>query len=114
MTNFRLFQTERICKLTILNLMKWWKVLQKGTKLYKKQKLPVKSNFYYSYIVFKRLPLQTRKNVWEGLNYKNIWSRIVDFYLHPTSLYNDIHCLFDSPSSQVSRKTISPFPTMFQ
>ena len=85
MTNFRLFQAERVCrrqfkfdenlkkilqkgrkvwkKVKILQKgRKVWKkvkILQKGRKVWKKEKFLVMSNFSFSHNVFKRLALQT-------------------------------------------------------
>ena len=60
-TNFRHFQTERVCR---RQFKIWWKwVLQKGRKtLWEKEKLLVTSNFSFSHSVFQRLVLQTREN----------------------------------------------------
>ena len=72
MTNFRLFQTESVCRrqfqfFTIMaeNSSNGWKTL------WEKEKLLVMSNFSFSHSVFKRSLLQTRKIqglFGEGLN----------------------------------------------
>ena len=72
-TNFRLFQTERVC---IWQFQIWWtwqKVHSNGwKKLWEKEKLVVTSNFSFSHSVFKRHVLQTRKN--QGLFGKGLKS----------------------------------------
>ena len=61
--NFRLFQTERVCITTSLNLMKMVASSLKGWKtLGEKKKLLITSNFFFSQSVFKRLVLQTHEN----------------------------------------------------
>ena len=62
MTNFRLFQTERVCRRKFQIWRKWKKVIQTGRKhCGKKGKLPVTSNFSFSHSVFKRLVSQGRQ-----------------------------------------------------
>ena len=62
-TNFRLFQTERVCRPPFSNLMKMAVTSPNGKKiLWEKEKLLVTSNFSFSYSVFKRLVLQTCEN----------------------------------------------------
>ena len=56
-TNFLPFQTERVCRRQYQTWRKWLKVFQT-------------SNFSFSYSVFKRLALQTRKN--QGLFGKSL------------------------------------------
>ena len=57
-TNFRLFQTERVCR------RKWKKVIQTSRKQCgKKEKLLVTSNFSFSHSVFKRLVSQGHQKV---------------------------------------------------
>ena len=60
-TNFRLFQTERVCRRQFSVSRKWQKVLQQARKLNEKEKLLVTSNFSFSHSVFKRLVKQIRK-----------------------------------------------------
>ena len=63
MTNFRLFQTEGVLQMPILSLMKIVEGFLKGFKiLWKKKKLLIMSNFFFSHSVFKIFVLQTRKN----------------------------------------------------
>ena len=63
MTNYRLYQTERVCRRQFQVRSKWQKVPQTGRKtMREKEKLPVTSNFSFSHSVFKRLFLQTCKN----------------------------------------------------
>ena len=60
--NFRLFQTQRLCRRQFQIWWKWRKVIQKVRKhCGGKEKLLFMSNFSFSYSVFKRLVLQTRK-----------------------------------------------------
>ena len=61
-TNFRLFQTGRVCRRQFQVWRKWQKVLQKARKHWEKEKLLITSNFSFPHSVFKRLVLQTRKN----------------------------------------------------
>ena len=62
-TNFRLFQTERLCRRHFQLWWKWQQVFQKGRKhCGEKEKLHIRSNFSFSCSVFKRLILQTCKN----------------------------------------------------
>ena len=62
-TNFRLYQTERVCRKQFQVPSKWQKVPQIGRKTVReKEKLLVTSNFSFSHSVLKRLFLQTRKN----------------------------------------------------
>ena len=61
-TNFRLFQTERVCRRQFQTWRKWQKVIQMGKKtLREKEKLLVASNFSFSHSVFKRLVSQGRQ-----------------------------------------------------
>ena len=63
MTDFRLFQTERVCRRQFQIGYKWQKVHPNRQKtLWEKEKLLVTSNFSFSHSVFKRLILQTHKN----------------------------------------------------
>ena len=73
-TNFRLFQTERVCRRhRLMNLMKIEKNSSNGLKtLWEKKKLLGTNNFSFSHSVFKRPVLQTRKNqglFWKGLTF---------------------------------------------
>ena len=71
MTNFRLFQIERVCRQQFQNWWQWQKILQMGRKQCgKKEKWLVMSNFSFSHIVYKRPVLQTRKN--QGLFRKEL------------------------------------------
>ena len=64
MTNFRLFQTERVCRRQFQIWRKWKKVIQTGRKhCGKKEKLLVASNFSFPHSVFKRLVSQGRQKV---------------------------------------------------
>ena len=63
MTNFRLFQTERVCRQQFQNLIKMAGSFLKELKTpWEKEKLLVASNFSFSHGVFKRLVVQTHKN----------------------------------------------------
>ena len=63
MTNFRLYQTERVLEMIISNLMKMAENSLNGWKtLWEKEKLFLRSNFSFSHSVFKRLVRHTRKN----------------------------------------------------
>ena len=77
MTNFRLFQTDRVLKTTILNLMKVAESSPTWSKtLWEKEKLLATSNFSFSHSVFKRPLLQTRKNqglFGKGLYHLKLW-----------------------------------------
>ena len=55
-TNFRLFQTERVCRRQFQILQKWQKVIQTGRK-------HVTSNFSFSHSVFKRFVSQEPQKV---------------------------------------------------
>ena len=62
MTNFRLFQTERVCRQ--FKLTKMAESYPNGLKtLWEKEKLLVTSNFSCSHSVFKRLVSQRRQKV---------------------------------------------------
>ena len=62
-TNFRLFQTKRVCRWQFQIGWKWQKVLQMGWKhCGKKEKLLVMINFSFSHSVYKRLVLRTHEN----------------------------------------------------
>ena len=63
MTNFRLFQTERVCRRQFKIWRRWHKVIQTGRKHWEKEKLLVMSNFSFSHSVFKRLVSQGRQKV---------------------------------------------------
>ena len=63
MRNFRLFQTERVCRRQFKIWQKWQKVVQTGRKLWEKEKLLVASNFSFSHSFFKRLVSQGRQKV---------------------------------------------------
>jgi hypothetical protein len=52
MTNFRLFQTERVCRRQFWIWWKWKKVLRKGRKHWEKERLLVTSNFFIFHSVF--------------------------------------------------------------
>ena len=62
-TNFKLFQTERVCRRQFQNWRKWQKVIQTGRKHWEKEKLLVTSNFSFSHSVFKRLVPKGRQKV---------------------------------------------------
>ena len=62
-TNFRLFQTERVCRRQFQIWRKWQKAIQTGRKHWEKEKLLVTSNFFFSHSVFKRLVSQGRQKV---------------------------------------------------
>ena len=71
-TNFRLFQTQSICRHFKLDENgKIW-VLQTDRKHWEKGKLLIMSNFYFSHSIFNRLELQTHKN--QGLFGKGLIS----------------------------------------
>ena len=61
-TNFRLVETERVCRRHFSKWQKWQKVLNMGIKHCWKRLLLVTSNFFFSHCVFKRLVQHTRKN----------------------------------------------------
>ena len=62
-TNFRFFQTERVCRWQFQVWRKWQIVLQTVRKhCGKRKKLLFMSIFSFFYTVFKRLVLQARKN----------------------------------------------------
>ena len=63
MTNFRLFQTERVCRRQVQIWQKWQKVIQTGRKHWEKEKLLITSNFSFSHSVLKRLVFQGRQKV---------------------------------------------------
>ena len=65
MTNFRLLQTEKVRRWQFQILWKWQKVLKMGRKHCRKMRLLIKSNFSFSYGVFKRLLPQICK--YQGL-----------------------------------------------
>ena len=80
-TNFRLFQTKRVCRRQFLTLMKMAESFPKGQKtLREKEKLLVTTIFSFSHSDFKRLTLQTRKNqglFGKGLRwFKRFWSEV--------------------------------------
>ena len=62
-TNFRLSQTERVCRQRFQIWRKWQKAIQTGRKHWEKEKLLVTSNFSFSHSVFKRLVSQGRQKV---------------------------------------------------
>ena len=68
MTNFRTFQTGRVCKPQFQIRWKWWEVLQTGRKHFGKRR-----NFSFSNSVFKRLVLQTCKN-------KGLFGKVLKHY----------------------------------
>ena len=64
MTNFRLFQSERVCRRQFQISRKRKKVIQTGRKhCRKKEKLLITSNFSFSHSVFKRFVSQGRQKV---------------------------------------------------
>ena len=102
-TNFRHFQTERLCRRQFLNLMKMAESSPSGQKtLWEKEKLLVTSNFSFSHSVFKRLVLQTRKNqglFGKGLNRYTFWEKEkIHFFLFPEFL-NKPHDLSEFKTS---------------
>ena len=89
-TNFRLFQTETVCRRQFLIWWKWQKGLQAGKKhCGKKRILLVTSNFSFSHSVFKRLELRTREN--QGLFGKGLTCLITLFHFAAAWIYT---CLF--------------------
>ena len=62
-TNFRVFQTERVCGRQFQTPQQWNKVIQMGRKHWEKEKLLVTSNFSFSHSVLKRLVFQGRPKV---------------------------------------------------
>ena len=71
MTNFRLFQTKRVCRRHFQFRRKWQKAIQTGRKHCEKEKLLITSNFSISHSVFKRVVSQGRQKVslcGKGLN----------------------------------------------
>ena len=90
MTNFRLFQTKRLCRRQFQILITVAESSSKGYKtLWKKEKLLVTSNFSYSHSVFKRLVLQTRKN--QGLFGKELKDQVPHFQMSFKSLDASLH-----------------------
>ena len=63
MTNFRLFQTERVCRRQFQIWRNWQKFIQTGRKHWEKEKLFITSNFSFSYSVFKGLVSQGHQKV---------------------------------------------------
>ena len=61
-TDFKLVQTERLCRQQFQIWQKWKKVIQTSRKHWEKEKLLVTSNFSFSHSVFKRLVQQTCKS----------------------------------------------------
>ena len=62
-TNFRLFQTERVCRGQFQIWWQWQKVLQKVRKhCGKRRNYSLRANFSFFHSVFKILVLQTHKN----------------------------------------------------
>ena len=63
-TNFRLFQTERVCRRQFQIRRKWQKVIQTGRKhCWQRKNCSLTSNFSFSHSVFKRLVSQGRQMV---------------------------------------------------
>ena len=90
MTNFRLFQAERVCRRRFQIWWKWQELLQIGWKHCEKNRncwLRVFSIFFHS--VFKRLILQTSKN--QGLFGKGL-------------THSHTMTPFDAPGKQAFRK----------
>ena len=72
-TNFRLFQTEKLCRRQFQIFITIAESSPNGYKtLWEKEKLLVTSSFSFSHSVFKRLVLQTRKS--KGLFGKGLTS----------------------------------------
>ena len=85
MTNFRLFQTERVCRRQFQIWRKWLKVNQTGRKHWEKEKLLVTSNFSFSHSVFKGLVSQVRQKVslcGNGLKVSCKCFHFGKFYMH--------------------------------
>ena len=89
-TNFRLFQTERVCRRQFQTWWKGQKVILTGRKHWEKEKLLVTSNFSISHSVFKGPVLQTCKN--QGLFGKGLISRMADFLFCAFFFYK---CIFE-------------------
>ena len=68
-TNFRLFQTERVCRWQFQIWRKWKKVIQTGRKHWEKEKLFVTSNFSFSQCFQKACFTEASKGVivWESV-----------------------------------------------
>ena len=118
MTNFRLFQTERVCRQQFQIWEKWKKVIQTGRKHCGKRRNLVTSNFSFSCGVFKRLVLQTCKN--QGFFEKGLinWVFCVGFLgqnasgLHPSTCIGEtfkIHVCVSYPHDMI-QTPINPFP----
>ena len=76
-TNFRLFQTERVCRRQFQIWRKWKKVIQMGRKhCGKRRNLLVTSNFSFSHSVFKRLVSQGRQKLSLCANELMCWEHI--------------------------------------
>ena len=63
MTNFRLFQTKRVCRRQFQIWRKWQKVIQTSRKHWEKEKLPITSNFSFSQSFLKRFVSKGRQKV---------------------------------------------------
>ena len=94
-TNFRLFQTERVCRRQFQIWQKWQKVIKTGRKtLWEKEKLLVTSKFSFSHSVFKRLVSQgcqkvsLSENGLRGMktNYQQCAMVFFHFYLQSSTM----------------------------
>ena len=106
-TNFRGFQTERVCICQFRIWWKWQKVLQTGRKHWKKKKLLGTSNFSFFHSVFKRLVLhKSNKGLfwkwfksaspvscfcancryWCTIQLTNIWTELIQKHLQVINL----------------------------
>ena len=108
-TNFRLFQTERVCKRQFQIWWKWKKVIQMGRKLCGKRRNCIMSNFSFSHSVFKRLVSQGRQK-------SSLCGKALTLY-HTISTLNDPekeafwkHC---GKRRKCWLPAFSPLPTMF-
>ena len=113
MTNFRVFETERVCRQQFQSWWKWQKVFQRCRKHKEKENLLVLSNFCFSHSVFKRIVLQTHEN--QGLYGKGLILTGLKFY----SIVRDINFLqYDRILDTCIKeciahhryKVVSPFP----
>ena len=109
-TNFRLFQTERVCRRQFQIWRKWKKVIQTGRKhCGKRRKLLVTSNFSFSNSVFKRLVFQRCQKVSLCGNGLTLFQTSPGFYMSAIQVLWK-HC---GKRRNCSWWAISPFPTAF-
>ena len=86
-TNFRLFQTERVCRRQFQIWQKWPKAIQTGRKHWEKEKLLVTSNFSFSHSVFKRLVSLRHQKVSLCGNGLTLSQTIAGFYVSAIQVF---------------------------